>query len=134
MLINKIYYDFRPKTDNSSKYAYSPAVKDLMMRNASTSVINIPAGVKSIRGYCFYDYWPDTPFAINVPEGCEEIKPMAFANAGISSITLPSTITTIAPTAFTDTSLDQITINKPANSIAGCPWGADNEPQIIWKG
>ena len=134
MVFNKVYYDFRPKTDTKSSTAYSPTVAALMLHMDIDPVVNIPKGVKRIRGYAFYDCWPSEPFIVTVPEGCTEISAMAFANCSMNSVTLPSTITTIADSAFRDCSPNKIIINKPKDSIAGYPWGADGQPELIWKG
>ena len=134
MLLNKVPYDFSVKQDSTATATYSKMAVDIMLHGWETSVVKIPDGVKKIRSYCFYDCWPGEPFEITVPEGCTEICSLAFANCDINSVTLPSTITTIAADAFADASPNSITINKPANSIPGFPWGADNTPTITWKG
>ena len=135
MIINKVYFDFRPKADVSSPYSYSTDVQKILFRRADINPqVVLPAGIKRVRGYAFNDCWPDQAMQIVVPEGCTTISDHAFSNADIDTVTLPSTITSISSVAFTDSSPNQIIINKKPNTLAGYPWGADNEPIVTWKG
>lgn len=133
MLINTIPFDFSTvtKIETGSNELSEMATKLIYHANDLT-VVNIPEGTKKLRGYIFNDVWPNTPLTINVPEGVTQVDSKAFCNCSIGTVTFPSTITSLPADCFTDTSPETIVIHKPANSIGGYPWGADNEPVVKW--
>ena len=133
MLINTIPFDFSTvtKIETGSNELSEMATKLIYHANDRT-VVNIPEGTKKQRGDIFNDVWPDTPRTINAPEGVTQVDSKAFCNCSIGTVTFPSTITSLPADCFTDTSPETIVIHKPANSIGGYPWGADNEPVVKW--
>ena len=110
MLINTIPFDIQTRSViETGSNELSGTVAKLIYHADDFSLVEIPAGVKRLRGYIFNDVWPATPLTITVPEGVTQVDSKAFCNCAI-------------------------VIHRPAGSITGYPWGADNEPEIEWKG
>lgn len=71
---------------------------------------------------------------ITIPNTVKTIEGYAIANTSITEITIPASVETMAENALGENnSLARITVNKPENSIAGAPWGAENA-EVIWTG
>lgn len=135
MLINTIPFDFQTRSViETGSNELSGTVAKLIYHADDFSLVEIPAGVKRLRGYIFNDVWPTTPLVITVPEGVTQVDSKAFCNCAIGTVTFPSTVTALPADCFADSSPEKIIIHRPAGSIAGYPWGADNEPEIEWKG
>ena len=95
--------------------------------------INLPDNVTTIGAYAFENCTGLE--SINLPDNVTAIGVYAFQNCtSLQSIRIPNSVTTIYDTAFTGcTNLTTINIDKPAGSIAGEKWGAENAT-IIWNG
>ncbi len=139
MLINRIPMEIlpagattQPSTDN--KKGLSEVAAFLLYHYDEIPSINIPKGTKKLRGYTFNDCWPNVPLTVTIPEGVIEVRNKAFCNCSLKLVEFPSTITTLPSDCFSDTSPEKIIFHSPKDSIAGYPWGADNEPVIEWRG
>ena len=72
--------------------------------------------------------------SITLPDSAEKIYSNAFAGTGLTSITIPSSVTSIDITAFNNcTNLSEISIQETTNDRTGAPWGAPNSPTVTWK-
>ncbi len=80
---------------------------------------------------------------VTIPDHCSSIGAGAFEECGaLEEVVIGSGITEIQEDidggvsgAFKDCpNLKKITINKAENSIAGAPWGAPEDCQVVWTG
>lgn len=72
---------------------------------------------------------------IQLGSSVKTIGSRCFCDSRITSIHIPSNVETIGQGCFSDTGVKTITIDKPADSIPGAPWGANDfgDFEIIWN-
>ena len=138
MLINRIPMEIlpigasHPPADNDK--GLSDVASFLLYHYDEIPAVNIPKGTKRLRGYTFNDCWPSVPLIVTVPEGVIEVRGKAFCNCSLNSVEFPSTVKNLPSDCFSDTSPQKLIFHAPKDSITGYPWGADNEPEVEWKG
>ena len=95
--------------------------------------IVIPEGVTILPSNVFYGC--SGLISITLPSTLTEIEGDAFWRCrALESITIPGSVTAIGDYAFLECdSLTTITIDKPAWSLTGAPWGAE-QVNVIWTG
>lgn len=101
---------------------------------SNLSDITLPSALRYI-GEAAFRYCPITSMV--VPEGVTSMGYAPFYEcSALTSVTLPSTLTTISSdTLFYDcAALTTITIHQAEGALAGAPWGAPQDVQIIWDG
>ena len=137
MLINLIPMEILPASatvEPTEDKGLSAVAVALLYHSGEIPSVNIPEGTKKLRGYIFNDCWPSTPLVVTVPEGVTEVASKAFCNCDLGSVEFPSTVTALPADCFTDASPGKIIFHATKDSITGFPWGADNEPEVEWRG
>ena len=138
MLINRIPMEILPagaSTEQpSGDKGLSAVAVALLYHSGEIPAVNIPKGTKKLRSYIFNDCWPSSDLVVTVPEGVTEVHSKAFCNCQLGSVEFPSTVTVLPADCFTDASPQKLIFHAPKDSIAGYPWGADNEPEVEWRG
>ena len=106
--------------------------------NAGLRSIVIPEGVTSIGDNCFYEC--SSLNNVVLPNSLNTIGPGAFGCCQyLYEITIPSEVTTIGDNAFYEIEASETRgfimrlPNHLPNTIAGCPWGSQDNGKILWK-
>lgn len=80
-------------------------------------------------------YWLTGTESVILPESLGEVGDEFRKCSGLKELEVFQSTYRIYGISFTGcTSLQKITIHKAEGSITGSPWGAPNNPQIIWTG
>ena len=97
---------------------------------SSLEKIELPEGITKIFSETFIGCTKLT--TINIPESVTSIGRVAFSRCdNLTEINIPESVTSISDEAFANSGIISITVNKPKNSIADAPWGADNAT-VTW--
>lgn len=95
-----------------------------------------PCQITELPYSCFSNQYYSTPnllTSITIPNSVKILGQNCFYNCGLTSINIPSSVTNIGNNCFAECpNLTTIYIDKPTDSIAGSPWGAENAT-VIWN-
>lgn len=105
--------------------------KNVFSSLSMLQIVELPSSIKSIEDGAFKGCYKLS--SINLPEGLNNIGEEAFMNCGLTSLTIPSTISTIKLRAFnSNSSLTSIIIPGTVKTVEGNAFaGCDNVKLII---